>query len=176
MKKTVLTFGLISGGILSVMMIGTLPFIKQIGFDKAEIIGYTTMVLAFLMIYFGTRSYRDNTLGGIISFGKAFAAGLLITSIACLMYVITWEIIYFKFMPEFGNVYADAAIQQLKNKGATPDAIAKMTKEMQDFKTLYDNPFYNSAITFLEPLPVGLAITLISSLILKKKPAPPASV
>ena len=28
------------------------------------LIGYTGMVLAFLMVYFGVRSYRDNVAGG----------------------------------------------------------------------------------------------------------------
>ena len=45
MKKTVLTFGLISGAILSAMMLTTLPFLDRIGFDRGEIIGYTSMVL-----------------------------------------------------------------------------------------------------------------------------------
>ena len=53
MRKIVLTFGLIAGTMLSVMMILTLPFLDKIGFDKGEIIGYTSMVLAFLMVYFG---------------------------------------------------------------------------------------------------------------------------
>jgi hypothetical protein len=69
MKKTVCTFGLISGGILSVMMLVVLPFQDAIGFDRGAIIGYTTMVLAFLLIFFGVRSYRDNVGGGAVSFG-----------------------------------------------------------------------------------------------------------
>ena len=56
MRKTVLTFGLISGGILSLMMLSTVPFADQIGFDKGVIIGYTTMVLSFLLVFFGIRS------------------------------------------------------------------------------------------------------------------------
>ena len=53
MKKTVLTFGLISGAVSSAMMLVTLPFHERIGFDNAEIIGYTTMVLAFMLVFFG---------------------------------------------------------------------------------------------------------------------------
>jgi len=52
MRKTVLTFGLISGAILSIMMLATLPFLDSIGFDRAEVIGYTTMIVAFLLILF----------------------------------------------------------------------------------------------------------------------------
>ena len=38
------------------MMLLTLPFLDKTGFDTGEIIGYTSMVLAFLMVYFGVRS------------------------------------------------------------------------------------------------------------------------
>src|SRR5260370_41347671 len=73
MKKKVLTWGLISGVVISVLMLGTIPFATRIGFDKAEFVGYTVMVLSFLMVFFGIRSYRENVGGGKISFGRAFA-------------------------------------------------------------------------------------------------------
>ena len=79
MKKTVLTFGLISGLIMSVLMGGSLLFAGKIGSGHSLSLGYTIMVAAFLLIYFGVRSYRDNTLAGEISFGRAFACGILIT-------------------------------------------------------------------------------------------------
>ena len=34
-------------------------------------------------------------------FGTAFGVGLLITLISCVFYVVTWEVIYFNFMPDF---------------------------------------------------------------------------
>lgn len=86
MQKIVLTFGLIAGAILSAMMLLTLPFMDKIGFDKGEVIGYTTMLLAFLMVYFGVRSYRDNVAGGSVAFGRAFLVGLSITLVASVCY------------------------------------------------------------------------------------------
>ena len=53
MRKVVLTFGLIAGAMLSAMMLVTLPFQDRIGFDNGEIIGYTTMVLSFMLVFFG---------------------------------------------------------------------------------------------------------------------------
>jgi len=46
MKKIVLTFGLISGAIISAMLLVNLRFIDQIGFDKGLVVGYTSMLLA----------------------------------------------------------------------------------------------------------------------------------
>src|SRR5689334_15794591 len=101
MKKTVLTFGLISGAVSSAMMIATVPFADAIGWDKGAIIGYTSIVLSALVVFFGVRSYRENVNNGRVGFGRAFAAGLLIAIISCLCYVATWEVLYFKVMPDF---------------------------------------------------------------------------
>lgn len=60
MKKIVLTFGIISGVIMSALTFTSVAFHEQIGFDNGLIVGYTAMVLAFLLILFGVRSYRDN--------------------------------------------------------------------------------------------------------------------
>ncbi len=61
MKKTVLTFGLIAGLIISVLMGGSLLIADKIGSGHSMVLGYTMMVAAFMLIYFGIRSYRDNT-------------------------------------------------------------------------------------------------------------------
>lgn len=169
MKKTVWTFGLISGAISSLMMVGFLPFIDDIGFNKGMIVGYTTIVLSFLMVVFGIRSYRDNIGKGKISFGKAFAVGILITLISCACYVIVWEIIYFKVMPEFGEKFTAHAIEQVKASGASQQVVEAKIQEMKDFKVMYDNPLFNAALTFLEPFPIGLVITLVSAFILSRK-------
>ena len=72
MKRIVLTFGLISGLIISVLMGGSLLLADKFGSGHSLALGYTIMVASFLLIYFGIRSYRDNTLAGQISFGRAF--------------------------------------------------------------------------------------------------------
>jgi Protein of unknown function (DUF4199) len=168
MKKTVLTFGLISGAMMIVMMAATVPFAEKIDFDKGIVIGYTTMVAAFLMVFFGIRSYRENIGEGKISFGKAFAIGILITMITCLCYVAAWEVIYFKFMPDFADKYAQRVVEKAKATGATQQAIDAKVQEMRQFKEMYDKPLVNAAMTFTEPFPVGLGITLISSVILRR--------
>jgi hypothetical protein len=44
-------------------------------------------------------------------------------------------------------------------------------QEMKNFSAMYKNPLINAAITFTEPFPVGLIMTLISAAILRKKPS-----
>jgi hypothetical protein len=176
MKKTILTFGLISGAISSLMMVATLPFAHRIGFNKALIVGYTTIVLSFLLVFFGIRSYRNNVGNGQITFTKAFAVGISITLIMCICYVVTWEILYFNFMPDFMDEYGAHTIEKLKASGASPAAVQVQVQQLKKFKEQYKNPLFNSLMTFIEPFPIGLAITLLSAAVLRKKaqsqPAP----
>jgi uncharacterized protein DUF4199 len=167
-KKIVWTFGLIAGGVLSAMMLITMPF--EASFEGvAEIVGYTTMVLAFLLIFFGVRSYRDTVGGGSVSFGRALAIGALITTVSSLCYVATWELIYFKFAPTMAARFDAVAIEKAKRGAASPEEAQRKTAETQRFLSLYKNPFINSAITFLEPLPVGIVIALVSAGVLRRK-------
>jgi hypothetical protein len=170
MKKTVLTFGLISGAVAALLMFSTVPFIYRIGFDKGVIVGYTGIVVSLLLVPFGIRSYRENVGGGNITFGRAFAVGILITLISCICYVIAWEIVYFNFLPDFAEKYTTYMVEKARASGASQQTIEATVQEMKNMKTMLDNPLINAALTFIEPFPVGLIITVVSAAILRKKP------
>ena len=169
MKKTVLTFGLISGVMISVLMGGSLLVANRIGNVHSMVLGYTMMVASFLLIYFGIRSYRDNNLGGQISFGRAFACGILIALITTVCYVAMWEVLYFNFMPHFMDRYFAAQIQRVQSSGLDPATTAARVAAIQHSQQLYQNPLVNIAYTFIEPFPVGLIITLVSAAVLRRK-------
>ena len=171
MKKTILKFGLISGAFSSLMMVATLPLENKIG-DWAYLLGYTIIVLSFLLVFFGIRSYRENDGNGHITYAKAFAVGISITLITCAIYVLTWEITYFNFMHDFMDKYGAHMVEKLRESGASAAAIQAKMREVKKMKEMYENPLYNSAMTFLEPFPVGLLITLISAAILRKRAQP----
>jgi len=169
MKRTVFTFGLISGGLAISLMLISLLLKDRIGFENGFFVGYTVLILTGLLIFPGIRSYRENVGGGAISFGRAFAVGILITLIASICYVVVWEIVYFNFMPDFCDRYAAFMIEKAKASGAGPQVIEAKMQEMQKMKAILNNPLTNAAFSFLEPFPIGLLITLISSAILRKK-------
>jgi len=169
MKRIVLTFGLIAGGVLSAMMLLTLPFLDRIGYDRAEVIGYATMVAAFLLVFFGVRAYRDRVVQGPLTFARALTAGLLITLVASACYVATWELLYFRMGSGFSERYARHAIERAQASGASAQEIEATRRQMDTFKQMYDNPLTNAAITFLEPMPVGVVVSLISAAVLRRK-------
>ena len=179
MRKIVLTWGLIAGAILSAMMLATLPFLDRIGFDHGAVIGYTTMVAAFLMVWFGVRAYRDDVAGGSIGFGRAFGVGLGIVLVASVCYVATWQLVYHRLAPDFPDKYAAHIVEKAKQAGRSDAEVEATRKEMAEFKALYENPLFNVGMTLLEPLPVGLVFALVSAGLLSRRraaaPAAPAA-
>jgi hypothetical protein len=169
MKRIILKYGLISGVLCTLMMNATVPFGEKIGFDRAMYVGYTIIVLSFLLVFFGIRSYREAEGGGRITFARGFTIGISITLITCVCYVVAWEIIYFNFMPHFMDQYGDYLIAKARASGVSEAALQAKMAELARSKALYNNVFYNSAETFLEPFPVGLLMTLLSAAVLRKK-------
>src|ERR1700721_2602642 len=147
MKKTIITFGLISVVVSSLMMAATVPFAGRISFDKGLIVGYTGIVLSFLLVFFGIRSYRDNYGNGQITFSKAFAVGISITLISCICYVVTWEIIYFNFLPDFMDKYGAHMVEKTRASGASDAAILAKVAQAKKYKEMTPTALTHAAMT-----------------------------
>src|SRR5258706_4033266 len=175
MKKNIIIYGLIAGLVVSILMLSTVNYISHcegsVDYNISLLVGYASMLIAFSLVFVGIRNYRDKYNEGVISFGKAFRIGIMIVSIASTIYVVAWLIDYFFFIPDFLEKYSAHTLDKLKASGASQIEIDKQTKEMANFAEMYKNPFFNAMMTYVEILPVGLIVTLISSLILKRKAA-----
>lgn len=173
MKRNIIIYGLIAGIVVSFLMLFNVNSISHregnIDFDRSLLIGYASMLIAFSLVFVGIRNYRDKYNEGVISFGKAFKIGIMIVLIASTIYVVAWLIDYFFFIPDFAEKYSAHMLDKLKASGASQIEIDKQTIEMASFVRMFKNPFYNAMMTYIEILPVGLIVTLISSLILKRK-------
>ena len=77
-------------------------------------------------------------------------------------------------MSQLINDYSNYMVEKMRAAGATQPAIDAKLQEMKQLKQMLDNPFLNAAMSFIEPLPVGLIITLISSLILRRRRTGPS--
>ena len=170
MKHTVLKFGFIAGGILGALMAVTVPLVIEDVVDGTlgQVIGYTTMIVAFLAVFFGIRAYRDGEGGGAITFGKAFRIGILIALIGCACYVAVWQVMYWGFFPDFAEKYGAAMIAKMQAQGKPAAEIAAAQQDMAKFARWYRNPLFNIAITFVEVFPVALIMTVVSAAILRR--------
>ncbi len=166
MKKTVLVYGLIMGAIFisGALYMTNLLFYKNPEIKGNDFLGYVAMIIIYSLIFFGVRNYRNQYLDGFISFKKAFKTGALITLTAATFYVVVWLFYYYLFVPDFMDKYTEYVLRH-----AAPSELEDKTQMMNNFKTMYKNPLFVILITYAEILPLGLVVSLVSSLILKKK-------
>jgi hypothetical protein len=165
MKKVIWIYGLVIGTALSTFTIIMMNLMVNNKYLKGnDIIGYSALIAMFSIIFLGIRKYRNTYSDGIISFGKAFKIGCLIALIGSSMYVLFGLGYYYLFVPEF----LDAYIQNVLNNCTSPEELAAKTKEMASFKEMYKNPMFAILVSYMEVLPIGIVVALISSLILKK--------
>ena len=66
--------------------------------------------------------------------------------------------------------YGAHMIEKAKASGASAAAVQAQVEQVKKYKEMYANPLINAAMTFIEPFPIGLVITLISAAVLRRKP------
>ena len=172
MKRSVIIYGLISGAVVSAFMSTTMLLTANDTLHCTSavsmVIGYLGMLIAFTFIFVAIKTYRDKQANGTIRFGKAFGMGLLIALIASTMYVITWAIVYKNFLPDFMDKYCATMIEQAKASSSGATLQAKID-EINKAKEMYATPMGFTLYTYAEILPVGILVSLIAALVLKRK-------
>jgi hypothetical protein len=170
MKRNVLIFGLILGTILAGHVIYMMDLVhSNPNLESNDVVGYAAMVVVLSLIFFGIRNYRNKELGGLISFGQAFKTGALIALVGSTMYVVGGLSYYYMVIPDFVDKYAEHVMIMATRHGATAAELTAKTQEMAQLKEMYKNPLFVVLISYMEVLPVGLVVALVSSFILKKK-------
>ncbi|MCW1401240.1 DUF4199 domain-containing protein [Novosphingobium sp. MW5] len=175
MTRIIITFGAIAGTIELVLLALTMGFVADHG-SLGMVLGYLSMLIALSLVFAGVKKYRDEQLGGVIGFGKAFAMGLGIAGIAALFYVIGWEAYLWSTDYTFVEVFSAKALADMQAQGASAEAMAKARADMADFAAIYANPVMRMAVTLTEIAPVALLVPLISALLLRRPGFVPARV
>lgn len=164
MKNIILKNGIFGGIIVSIVMISMVLYMKTYpDLEPNSILGFGSMFLAFIFVILGIKQQRE-TNNGSITFGKAFLTGLSISLVISTIYVLVWLIIYYNFFPDFMEQYSKMVL-----KNTNPEELAAKTAEMNQMKEWYKNPIMVILLTFMEILPIGIVVSLIGALVLKKK-------
>jgi amino acid transporter len=174
MKRTIFTFGTIVGLVVGVFIV----FITWLEGNSHHVgnyvIGYSAQVIAFAFIFVGVKNFRDKYNDGVISFGKAFKIGLGIAAIGATLYVLIWLVDFYGFNPDFMDKYAAHMVKEVQDSGVTGAALEKKMAQINGMKEMYKSPLFVVLFTYAEVLPVAIAISLISALILKRRQVKPA--
>ena len=175
MKKIVLVYGLIAGVILGAMWFITAPLWDNgtMNFDTAMVVTYTIMVVALSLVFVGVKTYRDNQQNGVITFGRAFQVGILITLVASVLYALSWEVairtVSKNFAEQCEKHYTENIKQEAIEDGKSEAEVQAEVDAIKRNFEMYENPVIRFGFTIIEILPVGLIITTLTALLLRKK-------
>ena len=172
MKKVVLRFGLFSAiTIVLLFFLSWVLFGSQDNYTVKEIFGYASMIISMVFVFFGIKQYRDSVNQGVLGFGKGLQVGILIVLMASVAFGL-FSVLYVNLLnPEFFDKFYNFQIAQLQ-QSLPPAEFESKRKEMEASKAMMQNPFFNFLLMFATVLIVGVMATVISSLILMRKPKP----
>ncbi|MCI3135013.1 DUF4199 domain-containing protein [Phenylobacterium aquaticum] len=167
MPRYILTYGLISGLIVILGIIGTI-LASHGGPPHSDVwLGYLIMLVALSAILVGVKRYRDQALGGVIGFLPALGMGLAIAVVAGLAYVAVWEVYLALTHYSFMEIYVTQALAAKRAAGVTGEAYARFAAQMETMRVQYANPVYRLPMTFAEIFPVGVVIAVISAALVR---------
>lgn len=164
MKNLIFKNGILGGIIVSIVMISMMFYMKTYpDREPSAIIGFGSMLLAFIFVIIGIKQQRE-TNNGSITFGKAFVTGMSISLVISTIYILVWLVIYYNFFPDFMEQYSKMVL-----KNTNPEELTAKTAEMNQMKEWYKNPIMVILLTLMEILPIGIVVSLIGALVFKKK-------
>ena len=166
MLRTILIYGLISGLVIVLGIIGTLVA----GGDEPHgsvWLGYLIMLVGLSTILVAVKSHRDKALGGVIRFLPAFLMGLGISLAAAVAYVAVWEVYLASTDYAFMDQYIAATLEQKAEAGVSGETYDKLAAQMEAMRQSYKNPLFRYAVTFAEIFPVGVIVSLVSAALLR---------
>lgn len=136
-----------------------------------EIIGYTTIVVALIPVFFGIKQYRDRHLDGQIGFWKAVGVGIGVASFPSIVFAL-YNYIYVTWIdPDFTETYYEHAMQTAQAK-MTAAEFQAYSAEMQAQQAMFTDPWVMTLVMFMTVFLIGVVIAAVSALVLQRKPSP----
>ena len=168
MKNTVIKFGTYGLLVAVIFFLLALWLGKGMSYSSQETLGYVTMIASLSFIFLGIKHYRDKVNNGIISFGKAFVIGLLISAFVGLGIAIADYLYTTVINPDFAIEYLETTLETMKNTLSPEDFETKKAELIQQMKD-YGGSGFMAFIMFVTVVLIGLIISLVSGLILQRK-------
>lgn len=168
MKSTILKYGKCGAISICILFLLSWYVLEDLSFVSQEVLGYISMLLALLFVYFGIKHFRDKENQGKVTFKQALTIGVLISLITAVVFGIL-DVIYTEVLnPSFMDDYYLATVEQMK-QSLSPEEFKVKLAELEAQKDLFANPLFSFGIMTMTVFVIGFIITLLSSLILQRK-------
>jgi hypothetical protein len=167
MNKVITRYGLLSALILIALGLFNLVVLGKLSYEAQEIAGYLTIFVSLVFVFVGIRQFRDQYNGGNLTFGEGLKVGVLIVLIPSIAFGLL-DIVYTRIInPEWQTEYYNHYLEQLKTLPAAE--YEQKRKDLEAQRAMFSSPFVEFLLMSLTVFVLGLIVTVISSLALRKK-------
>ncbi len=166
--KTAINYGLIAAVLM--ILYGLILFLLDVGMESMKSFGYLNYLIVIVLMVLGIRAMKIS-LGGFISYGKAFTVSFLIILIAFLVSSI-YSYIYFVYIdPGMAELIVEKSIAEAEQNILTrnPDASQAEIDQLISYTEKFTTPIWMAIWGFIMNVIVGTIVSLIIPIFMMKK-------
>ncbi len=169
MKQSVFRYGIFAAILIVVLTAFNLFVLaKNADYSIQEAAGYLAILISMIFIFMGIRHYRDKINGGSLSFGEGFKIGLLITLVPAICFSL-FDLLYTEVLnPSWKDDYYNHYIQDLRTS-LSGNVLDAEIKKLEEQREMYDKPLVLFLIMFSTVFVMGMIVSIISALSLRRK-------
>ena len=161
--RITMTYGLITGLVLIIYTL--LLYMTNNLLEQNFILGILNYVILIAGILIGTRTYRDQHLGGYISYGKALGTGVLISIFSGVIMGVFTYLLYQVIDPGLMEKSIQLIQEEMLKQGMAESQVETMTEMQQTIRSPLVMMF-GSIISYGF---LGLIFSLITSIFTKNE-------
>lgn len=171
MKKSVLSFGLITGviiiflSLIFYLLLGGMDTMTPQKMTLIEIFGYLRFVILIIAIFLAMKSFRKDP--GNSTYMSVVKTGLMVALIVSI-FIGIGETIYMAVNPGFYDKYGEMEIKSLQEKGIPSEGIAEELKMREDMRWMA-NPAVAGIFCFLGIFIIGAIASFLLGIFLRSK-------
>lgn len=170
MKQILIRYGLISAlvligiNVLSLLILGV-PGPED--YDVGEIVGYSTIIIAMVPVFFGIRNYRDELSGGVLTFWKGVGVGLAIVTVPSIAFA-AYNLVYVNVIdPTFNEMYKQYMIDSAR-ESMSAEEFEAYSAQIESQSAMLTDPIIQTVLMFFTVFLIGIAAAIVSSIILRR--------
>ena len=164
MRNSSLKYGLYAA------ITGFVAFGLSLFLGASQVLGFIAIFIALSFVYLGIKYFRDTENNGKLHFKKALTLGMLITLLAAVGIAIMDGLYVTVFNPNFFQEYGQIGLEQAQQTG-NADAITTAQEQIDQYAAMskIQLGLFSGGFMFVLVTVIGLIVSIISGLILKKE-------
>ena len=163
-RKTILNYGLILG-VVSIL-IGVVMYVTDMYIEKSWLGTVISILLTVVIIGYGINEFKKHN-AGYLTLGQALKVGVGIALVGGIIGVI-YQLIFVNFIePDFVENMMQLQFDKMIEQN--PDMTQEQIDMSMEMGRKFSSPWITSAIAIIGSLFIGLVISLIIGLVMKKE-------